>query len=226
MPQKRKINLYTQAVLLRKKGNSYKEICSLLGLSKSTLSDWLSHKKWSSSIKEQLTFLNRERSSNFLKAINRVKHHETIQKYEEYKRQAREEYEAFIKDRLFVTGISLYWGEGNKTNSGRVSVVNSDIDVLRTTINFYRKCLKVPEEKLRGEIFIYQDIDQEVALKYWSKNLRLNESNFIKTQVLPSRSKLTQRKVRYGMCCVYFSSVEKSVKIGEWIRILAKDTRM
>ena len=74
-------------------------------------------------------------------------------------------------------------------------------------------------------LFIYSDINEESALIYWSNTLEIPLSNFIKTQKLSSRSTYTKRKVKYGMCNVYFSSIEMSIKITEWLFLLARDLR-
>ncbi|MBI5358579.1 hypothetical protein HZB69_03070 [Candidatus Amesbacteria bacterium] len=81
----------------------------------------------------------------------------------------------------------------------------------------------IPEEKLRAAIFIYSDIDANKALEYWSDQIKLSKKQFIKTQILPSHSKLTQRRTLYGMCNVYFSSTEFNVKMRGWIDLLAND---
>lgn len=143
--------------------------------------------------------------------------------YQELIHQAQIEFHSLKKDRLFLTALSLYWGEGSKTHNGRVSVVNSDPGILKIIVRFYREVLSVPEEKIRAEMFIYQDIDESHAKKYWSRQLGVTTNQFIKTQVLPSRSLHTKRKVPYGLCTVYFSNTDIGIKILEWIRLLAEE---
>jgi hypothetical protein len=124
-----------------------------------------------------------------------------------------------------LVGASIYWGEGEKANQGRVSVINTDPEMLETVANFYKKCLAIPNDKLRIALYIYEDIKKSEATKFWSKKLKVPRSQFIKTQVLKSRSRLTQRKSEYGICNLYFSSTELSIKIREWIKLLGSEMR-
>lgn len=222
-PQRK--TLYKKALQLRRGGKSYNQISKKLNIAKSTLSDWLFDKKWSRTIKLHLADKTRIKNSIHLIKINALRHTDALKRHEGYRVKARLEYKKLKQNKLFLAGLSIYWGEGDKTDIGRVSLVNSDVRMLKVAINFYRKVLKVPEEKLRAALFIYDDIKEKTAINYWSRELEINKKNFIKTQVLPSRSKLTKSKVPNGMCCIYFSNKEISIKIREWIDMLASDMR-
>lgn len=91
---------------------------------------------------------------------------------------------------------------------------------------FYRKILRVPESKLRCELFIYDDINEEAAIDYWSKKVKIPKERFIKTQVLKSRSRHTKSKLKWGSCNIYFSSTEMRIKIDEWLSLLKEDLRV
>ena len=218
-------SLLQKAEKLRREGKSYSKINKQLGVSKGTLSNWFSNKKWSQSIKVQLICKNKKRSSNYLIRINKLRRLETLQRHDRYRKEASVEFETLRHDPLFMVGLSIYWGEGEKINKGRVSVINTDADLLKVVVNFYKRSLKVPNSKLRGALFIHKDIVQSEALKFWSRRTKIPKSQFIKTQVLPSRSTLTKRKLANGICTVYFSSTEMNVKIKEWIRLMAIEMR-
>ena len=158
--------------------------------------------------------------------LNKIRLEHKVIRDEKYLREARMVYEENKNNPLFVAGISLYWGEGEKVNKGRVSLINTDSGLLQVEINFFRKILKIPESKLRAAVFIYSDIDESAALNYWSNEIRLPRDQFIKTQILPSRSILTKRKVTNGICNIYYSSVEFSIKMKEWIKLLANEMRL
>ncbi|MGA3292055.1 MAG: hypothetical protein ABSC49_02835 [Candidatus Microgenomates bacterium] len=160
-----------------------------------------------------------------MRKINRIKHLQTLIKYENYRYSAKDEYLKLKEDRLFVLGLAIYWGEGNKTECGRIAFVNSDVRMLKVMIRFYREVLNIPEDKLRAEIFIYNDINEKKALDFWAKSLNLDKRQFIKTQVLPSKSGITKHKVINGMCDIYYSSVEDNIKMKQWIDLLATEMR-
>jgi|SRR3989344_1154520 len=222
----RKLDSYRKAEKLRKSGKSYRDIQKELGIAKSTLSLWFSNKKWSDDVKYDLVKINKEKSKIHIRLLNQIRSLRKSERDKRYQMEAGEMYEENRNNPLFIAGISIYWGEGEKVNKGRVSIINTDVNLLKLAINFYRKILEVPEPKLRAAIFIYNDIDGTDALDYWSKEINLPKNQFIKTQILPSRSTLTKRRIHNGICSVYFSSVESSIKIKEWISLLASDKRL
>ena len=222
----RKTNLFLKAVKLRKEGNSYGEIRKITGLSKATLSSWFSEKDWSKNIARRLRDTNRKISIKRLLRLNSAKREQKLLRYENYRAEAREEYNSFKTNPLFIAGLAIYWGEGDQAENGRVSVINTDAEMLQTIASFYRTILKISERRLRAGLFIYRDLDEEKTLDYWSSALKIPRDQFIKTQHLPSRSSLTKRKVEFGICSLYFSDTKIQVKIKEWIRQLAIDTRV
>ncbi|MGD0523114.1 MAG: hypothetical protein ABSA43_00965 [Candidatus Microgenomates bacterium] len=222
----RKKLLYEEAKKLRQSGKSYSEIKKETGVSRSTLSSWFAKAEWSKSIGAKLTEKYKIINASRLVKINKIKGTKTELKHDDYRLGARNEYQGLKQNRLFNAGISIYWGEGDKSGQGRVAVVNSDPGMMQVMVNFYRKILNVPEKKLRAALFLYKDINEAEALKFWSEKLRITKERFIKTQFLPSKSTLTKSKVTYGMCNIYFCSTEMSIKIDEWIRLMIDDMRV
>ncbi len=218
--------LYKRAEALRKNGKSYSEVSETLHLAESTISSWFSGKKWSESIKAQLIEKHKEESRNQLIRLNALKRIGTLKRHESYRKEAKLEYEKMKNNRLFIAGLSIYWGEGAKRGIGTVSVINTESDMLQVAVNFYRKILKVPEPKLRAALFLYQDINERKALDYWSKKVKIPKKQFIKTQKLQSRSVLTKRRSINGICNVYFSDTKLNIKIREWIQLLASEMRV
>ena len=212
---------YQQAISLRRAGLSYSEISKKLGIAKSTLGDWFSKEEWSQSVKETLNQRWGKISQDKILKMNAQRKKLTNQRHLAIQENAREEFNFLIKNPLFIAGLALYWGEGNKTFNGRVSAINAEVGLLQIIVRFYKEILQVDEEKIRAEMFIYGDQEEEVIKQYWSDNLRIAKNQFIKTQVLSSRSNLTKRKVPYGMCSVYFSNTAMSIKIREWFKLFA-----
>lgn len=209
--------------VLRQKSLSYSEIQKLTKIPKSTLSDWLSDEDWSIKIKNHLTEKHlKNYKLNLIKAIEVM----TAKKEERYKRYRTEAliyYKKFKKDPLFCFGLGLYWGEGDKKSGNMVAVTNSDPNILLVVAKFYRKYLQIDEGKFGIKLFIYNDININFAINFWSKLLNVPKKQFIKVQILESRSKLTKTKLKYGICTLYFSNTEFHIKIMEWIRLLSLD---
>ena len=210
-----------QAKLLRKNGESYNLISKKLNIPKSTLSSWFAHQQWSGEIKNNLNLLRLRKSSENLIKANLTRTNNQKEKRMDYLREAQIEFNKLISNPLFLVGLSIYWGEGDKTDNGRVAVINTDPELLNTVVKFYRECLGIPDDKLRIGLFIYEDIDQNIAVKFWSDKLKIPKQQFIKIQKLKSRSRLTKNKIRFGICSLYFSSTKFSIKIHEWIRLLS-----
>ena len=218
MPAKN-LELYKKAYELRMCGDSYGVISRKCHVPKSTLSGWFSKQAFSLDKKTRILnsanipLMNARRLS-----IMHVRHNL-------YRLKAKEDYQTLKNKPLFIAGLALYWGEGTKVGNNMVSIINCDSDLMELAVLFFLKVLKIPESKLRGALFVYNDINIEEALAYWSEKLKIPRSYFIKTQVLPSRSVLTKRKVKNGICKVYFSSTETNLKIKEWLKLLTVDLR-
>ncbi len=216
-------SVYKEKVdLLRRQNKSYDEISKETGIAKSTLSDWLSSKDWSIKIKEELS---KTTKLNILRA-NEVRLAQKKMRDKKHIEDARKEYKILKHSQLFVYGLGIYWGEGDKKDRNRVAITNTDPNMLRIVAKFYRNCLKIEEDKLRVELFLYDDINVATAINFWSDLLSIDTNQFIKTQILKSRAKLTKTKSKYGICTIYFSNTERSIKILEWIRLLSLDLRV
>ncbi|MEK7518529.1 MAG: hypothetical protein AAB549_01255, partial [Patescibacteria group bacterium] len=126
---------------------------------------------------------------------------------------------AFQKSRdnlLFISGICLYWGEGDKRlSNGVVRLSNVDLRLLRVFRRFLVHSLNVPPAKLRAWILLYEGMTEQPCKTYWAHGLRLPPSQFLKSQVIKSRSK--RRTTAYGVCTLQINSSELKRKILAWI---------
>jgi len=222
----RKPDLFMVAKERRSQGRSYSEIHRELGIARSTLSLWFSKQKWSAHVKEQLNDTYKKINATRLIQMNRAKRLKKIERHERYRVEARLDYTRLKSNLLFIAGISIYWGEGEKSDNGRVSVINTDPEMIQVMAAFYRKILHISDVRLRGALFIYKDIDVNASLDYWSNTTKIPITQFIKTQVIPSRSHHTKRKTLYGICNIYFSSTEINIKMREWIKLVSSQTRV
>lgn len=217
--------LFLKARELRKNSKSYKQISGQLKIPKSTLSGWFSHYKFSQRIKNNLVEDNRLRSKLTIKSALKSRLRNVQVKHQSYIQEAKLAFARLHNDLLFISGLSIYWGEGTKAGKGIVSVANTDPDLMQIIANFYRNSLTIQNSKLRIGLFIYKDINETKAKRFWSEKLKIPNEQFIKTQILDSKSKLTKKRSKYGICSLYFSSTEFSIKIQEWIRLLGLEMR-
>lgn len=216
-------DVFSEAEILRKNGKSYSEIRSELGIAKSTLSDWFSKKEWSKSIKTGLTDIQLAKSRVRLLLMNKARMVKKIARDKKYQKEADLLYRKMKRNPLFVAGLSIYWGEGEKFGTGRISVINTDAGMMGVMINFYRKVLKIPERKIRVGLFVYEDLDPVVTKKYWACMLNLSDNQFIKTHILPSKGKPGKKRSAYGMCNIYVCSTELKLKMIRWIKTFSSE---
>ncbi len=220
------IDLYKSAQVLRYKGMSFNQIQKELGVSKSTLSYWFAGDSISNDLKLKLSQSSNKINYKHIIHVAHTNREVSKKRHLIYIKEARKEYDILKRHPLFFIGLALYWGEGRKSGKGTVQLVNSDPGLLELTSLFYKNVLKISSNKIRCALFIYPDISEEVALDYWSKKVKIPKEQFIKTQVLKSRTYTAKTKVRYGMCNIYFSSTEMNVKIKEWIRLMYEEMRV
>jgi len=138
----------------------------------------------------------------------------------EIKERAKISFEQYKNDPLFVAGVMLYWGEGTRLpeyKKYKLALTNSTPDLLKVYCIFLRRYFTNIESVLRVALFIYQDIDESDTKLFWSDRLKIPLNQFIKTQVLPSRSILTKTKLPYGTCCVYLNSKDYCYTMQVWI---------
>jgi hypothetical protein len=95
---------------------------------------------------------------------------------------------------LFLS--ALYWGEGSKKDFG---LSNTDPELIRVFINGLREVFNISEERLRISIRIYEDMDKEKCLDFWSQVVGVPKESFINIDVLFGKKK---GKLQYGMCRV------------------------
>jgi hypothetical protein len=99
------------------------------------------------------------------------------------------------RDKLLFLS-ALYWAEGSKNDFG---LSNTDPDLIRVFVDGLRSVLGVSDDKLRISVRIYEDLDRERCLMYWSSIVGIPKENFINVNVLSGKKK---GKLEYGMCRV------------------------
>jgi hypothetical protein len=85
-----------------------------------------------------------------------------------------------------------------------IEFTNKDPSVIKIFLRFLREVLKVEEDRLHGELFVYPDLKKKALEEYWSTVTGIPLSRFNKTIVLKQKNKkyipnlLGTFKVRYS----------------------------
>ena len=215
------------AIRLRREGKSYNEIHRILGIPKSTLSGWFRDLRFSGCIKIKLvnetkmiwarniTNYNKKRAAAALKNALR------IQKLESKKVKN-------ISNReLWLLGTALYWAEGSKRERWQARFTNSDPDMIRFIMRYFRNICNVKEEKFRLTVQIHPNVSDGIAKNYWHSVTKLPFSQFYKTLVAvskASKNKRNPKRLPYGTLKISISDVNIVNKIKGWLKGLTQLT--
>jgi len=93
---------------------------------------------------------------------------------------------------IFLT--ALYWGEGSKSD---FNLMNTDADLIRVFIQGLHNIFNISKDRLRISIRIYEDLNKQECLKYWSRITGVPSEKFVRVDVLKGNKK---GKLPYGMC--------------------------
>ncbi len=210
------------AIKLRKKGVSYNKIQKELGIPKSTMCYWFKNKSWSKEIKKELTRRANYIAKKRLLFFVRKRQKEWEKWRESFRIEACKEFPSFIKNPLFVSGINLYWGEGDsKLKNGIVRLVNTDSRMLLLFVKFLKEICKLQQDKILAVMTLYPDLNEKKCRLFWQKSTGISKNQFRKTQFI--KGKHPTKKVENGMCTVLVHSRGLKEKIYTWIDLLVKE---
>lgn len=183
-----------KALDLRKKGKSYSEIKALLGISKSTLSGWLASYPLSPEKIRELRDWNVRRIENFRTTFQKKREDRLYKVYEKVGNEIRE----LNKREMLIAGLFLYWGEGSKTNRSSISLTNTNPSMLKFFIKWLTEYLGVDKKKLKISLHLYSDMNINLSMKYWSKELGLPLSQFRRPYIKKTLSSSITYKNGFG----------------------------
>lgn len=206
---------------MRKQGSSYNEIYERLKIPKATLSDWFSAEDWSIRVKKKLIEASKISSAVRIVKLDTIRGNHLKNVYEEAKREASLELASLKYNPLFIAGIMLYWGEGDKRTRGQVRLVNTEPEIIRLFVLFLTEVCRIPHEKIRASVTIYPDLNELECRKYWSDASGIPIESFTKCVTIQGRHKT--RKLSYGMCNVLVLSTYFKIKLLEWLRLLPQE---
>lgn len=204
---------------LRHQGLSIKQISEALNVSKGSVSVWVRDIELSEGALRNIKnryHLGRERSRN-TRLIN------IANSNVELNLKCKKEILLFTKRDLWIAGLLIYAGEGSKplrTSYQRVEVTNADANILRIFIKFLLEICLVPSNKIIARIILYDDINVQEALHYWSSQLNIPLCQFQKSFIKQSYRSVEYRHLRrskYGTVHVIVHNVVVYRKIMAWL---------
>ena len=207
-----------QAFELRHKKMSYKSINRELGIPLGTLAGWFRNEPWSQEIRDKLGIETSLTFPEKLKRIVAANKKRWADTHEIYRQEAAKEFSKLKDDPLFLAGIMLYWGEGEKQQkSSQVRLSNSEPEMLKIFYLFLTKVIKIHPDKIFSWLLLYPDLIDSVQKNFWSKTTNIPLDNFRKSIYIKGHH--PTKRLSYGVCTVVVSSRALKERVLKWLEL-------
>lgn len=210
------------ALQLRNQGKSYSQIKKQINVSKSSLSLWLRNLPLSSNQLRKLRDMNEIRIEKFRQTM-RKKREKRLASY--YKDEKKKILPLNLRE-LYIAGLFLYWGEGNKAARQTVSINNTDPSVLRFSLRWMTKSLKIPENKIKVYLHLYKDMDIKKETSFWSKTLKIPRTRFAKPYIKNTKkTDINHKGYGHGTCGIRVDNTRLKERILMAIKAVSDGLR-
>lgn len=211
-----------KAQKLRRKGYSYKEILKEISVSKDTISRWCKNIVLTKAQKQRLLDNKQlgQKKGSLIASENKRKLR--IEKINAARNSAVLYIGDMNKRDTFITGIGLYAAEGDKTD-GRCGFANADPQLISFMVNWFLEFTKVPLSKMRGVLYIHENLSEEKAKIFWSDKTGIPLVQFRKSYIVKRKTKYRKNIHQYGVFSLRFSNSEIHRRIMGWIYAVFSD---
>lgn len=202
---------------LRRQGRSIKEIESILGIRRSSISLWVRDIELTTQQKSRLSarglafeVMERRRQTRW---ANETKIRTT------FLEQGLNDILKLSDIDIMMLGLGLYWGEGSKTSRGSIELSNTDPRIIQIHVLFLRKCLGFSVSKIHGHVGLHSHLSIKKAEKYWADISGIPLSQFQKTSIQKSRAGNGERdRLPFGTFSVGVYDTAARVRLEGWIQ--------
>jgi hypothetical protein len=212
--------LRRRALRMRLRGMSYRQIREQLPVSKSILSLWLREHPLSPERVRALRDWSQVRIEKFRKTMRKKRENRLAGRKEE----ARRGWLPLSERELFLAGLFLYWGEGNKASTSEVSISNTNPQMIKFVLYWLTRCLGIPREKIKVRLHLYSDMEASREIRYWEGKLQLARKFFLRPYVKKSKiSTLDRKGFGHGTCNVLVHHTPTKEQIISMIDVLSEE---
>lgn len=206
-----------EARALRTSGFSIKEISDKLNVAKSSVSVWVRDIKLDFGKKKVLALKGGAKEVVEKRRTTRLNNEN--KKRDLVIEAAKREVGKINRKELWLLGVALYCAEGGKTQRSLVRFSNSDPEMIKIMMEFFRRICLVPEKKFRCYIHIYSHLNAESSEKYWSKITGVKQGQFFKTYCVRSKAGKHKRdNLPNGTLDVYVCDTNLFLRISGWAK--------
>ena len=210
-----------QALNLRKRGFTLREIAKYTNVSVSTISLWLKGEAWSQKITDDNQKRASKENSKRISLLNKARGNQYKKLYAEAERSAVTEYKHYRTNPLFIAGLMLYVVNGDNSDTSVIRITSTHMEIHKVFIKFITEFLGVPREKLRFWLLLYPDLDEERCFRAWSKKIAIPMTKFHKSQVIQGISK--NPTLHYGVGNTIIGSTVIKRKLTKWVELTLKE---
>jgi transcriptional regulator with XRE-family HTH domain len=214
---------YKQVLEFRKRGFTYSEIAKIVGVSVSTVSAWVSKKRFSKSIAKENAQKAARDNSKRMSLLNKSRKAERTVLYAEAIRSAQTEYKHYKNNPLFIAGLMLYLADGDQTDPSRIRISSTNAELHRIFISFVKSFLGVQPCDINFWLALYPDMKEGPMMKWWSSRIKLSISQFGKTQYLAQKN--GSKTLHHGAGNTIIGSTVLKKKLMRWIELMSKELR-
>ena len=202
---------------LRRQGLSYREIFSRVpfSFSKSTVSRWCKDIELTPEQLDRLDRLYQEGSYRARLLGPKTTQRRRAAEVEAIKTKARAEVAELRKNELWLAGLMLYWAEGTKSQD--IGFSNSDPNIIRLAMKWFRDVCRIPEEKFRVCLHRHSGQDETAMRIFWSEVTQLPLAQFRKSYVKQEGSGHRKKLLYRGTVQIRIPDRNTFHKIQGWI---------
>jgi transposase len=208
-----------KVIKLRQDGHSYNEIKKQVSVSKDTISRWCREIKLT---KKQLLHLQKLQKNGLRSGSQKgadANKQKRINNEKILLKIGKKEIGKLTKREKFLIGVALYIGEGTK-NGSTVDFTNSNPKIIQFMVNWLIRFCNIPKLKIKANLWLHDNNNEQNAKKYWSQITGLPLENFGSTYI--AKNKANSKKIRkniypFGIIKIRHSNVQILRKIHGWM---------
>ena len=200
------------AVKMKTEKLSAKEIAEKMNRPVGTIKRWLAPYR--------LEKNTEARNAGALKGSLKMQENYALKRKEAYD-NAVETVEIDLEDKLLRDFINIYIGEGNKRDSARISIVNSDAKIILLSLFIMKKYFLKENQKINLQVRHYKENkNEQELLKYWKdliKDERIKFTTYIQPTVKPEGHNNSNQ---YGLVVVTINDTYAKQKLNAYMDYL------